>query len=231
MPRASFEELAPPRRTLDGWLATGHKAIFAKTGAGKSRMMKRFQRRTQYRSLFITPNDDLPPGSKARLPQDVGRLYGQGAKHVVWRAPKGREVEGGREEALRLLGVIVGILIAIGKRLMRGEKAPVWLVVFVDEVHNFTSKTGYPGPIEELLAEGRKYGIVVVVASQRPARVSLEVIGQADRVVLLKLEPPDAKYLRQADYPLDEFEAWTERDFHFAVMAGKKWLPYRPLND
>ena len=112
---------------------------------------------------------------------------------------------------------------------MKGDNAPVWCVIVIDEVQNFTNKTGYMGPVEVLLAEGRKYGIRCVMASQRPARVSLEVLGQAEHAFVLELNPPDEKYLRQAGYPIDEFREWTAKKYHFVVLQVDRWAPFNPV--
>lgn len=214
---------------LAGFLASGHKAVFGRSGSGKSRLEKYLYQNQPYIGVFVTPHDDLPQGDRARTPSEVKHLIARGRERIVWRAPKEDEVEGGRDAAVQQLGQVVRDLIAIGKKLMVGEKAPVWCVLFIDEVHNFTSKVGYLGPVETVLAEGRKYGIRAVLASQRPARVSLEVLGQAEHAFVFELNPPDEGYLARAGYPIDEFRTWTSQKYHFAVLQVDRWAPFKPI--
>jgi uncharacterized protein len=74
----------------------------------------------------------------------------------------------------------------------RGEKRPVLLVV--DEAHNvfpaapsdeMESATNELGTA--IAAEGRKYGLHLLVATQRPSRVTSNVVSQCDNLALLRM--------------------------------------------
>jgi hypothetical protein len=226
--------------SLRAFLERGHKATLGKTGAGKSVVMKWLYEWVPHPwvAIYVTPHDDLPPGHRMRHPSEIRQLVAQGVKRIVWPVPKEDDIEGGRDAVMALLRVLVAALIRIGKRRMQGDKAPVSFILFIDEVHHFTSKSGYIGPVERVLSEGRKYGIRAVLGTTRPARVSLEVLGQAQDVLVLKLDPPDSGYLRRAGYPIQEIEEWTDGEscpehpggaFHVALMRGKQWEPFEPV--
>jgi hypothetical protein len=223
-------------------LQSGHKAVFARSGAGKSVIVK-----TLYDappapavSVYVTPHKDLPRGHRLTSTSKVLHAIQAGQRRIVWKAPRELEVEGGRDQVVHDLDVLVDQLLTLGEKMMRGDKADVWCLMVIDEVQNFTSKTGYLGPVERLLAEGRKFGIRCIMVSQRPARVSLEVLGQAEHVFFLELNPPDEQYLRRAGYVIDEFTSWTaqraapcgvcgEAKFHFVLLQKDRWAPFHAI--
>ena len=74
----------------------------------------------------------------------------------------------------------------------RHDRSPVILVI--DEAHNICSST----PIEPLsrlstertiqvAAEGRKYGLYLLVSTQRPGKVHEEIVSQCDNLVLMRM--------------------------------------------
>lgn len=74
----------------------------------------------------------------------------------------------------------------------RHDRSP--LVLVIDEAHNICSST----PIEPLgrlstertiqvAAEGRKYGLYLLVSTQRPGKVHEEIVSQCDNLVLMRM--------------------------------------------
>ncbi len=224
--------------SLQEFIDAGHKAVLARSGAGKSRIVKMFHERHEHVGVYVTPHKDLPRGHRltSTSQHKVLQVLNDGHRKLVWKAPRARRAEGGRDGVVEQLDDLVDALLELGESQMPAgqDTTPTWCIVVIDEVHNFTEKTGYPGPVERLLAEGRKFGIRVICVSQRPARVSLEVLGQAEYVIILELNPPDEKYLRLAGYPIDEFReltAWPKGRYWFVLMQKDRWCLFRALED
>jgi DNA helicase HerA-like ATPase len=74
----------------------------------------------------------------------------------------------------------------------RGEREPILIVI--DEAHNVCPAVP-DGPLVELATEhavriageGRKFGLVLLVASQRPQKVHENVVSQCDNLVLMRV--------------------------------------------
>ncbi|WP_336922857.1 ATP-binding protein [Aquipuribacter sp. SD81] len=86
----------------------------------------------------------------------------------------------------------VAALMVLGRLRRRPERRPV--LVVVDEAHTFCPPTS-PDPVVAattshlvwLAGEGRKYGLHLLVVSQRPAKVHPDVVSQCDNLVLMRL--------------------------------------------
>ena len=78
----------------------------------------------------------------------------------------------------------------------RDRRAPTLLVI--DEAHNLCRAD--PGnPVAELLldrliqiaAEGRKYGLWLLLSSQRPSKIHPQILSQCDNLMLMRMNSPD----------------------------------------
>jgi hypothetical protein len=78
----------------------------------------------------------------------------------------------------------------------RDRRVPTLLVI--DEAHNLCSAD--PGnPVAQLLlerliqiaAEGRKYGLWLLLSSQRPSKIHPQILSQCDNLMLMRMNSPD----------------------------------------
>lgn len=78
---------------------------------------------------------------------------------------------------------------AVQKGLMIEEKFPPFLVI-TDEAHNFAPRGDYNVPsrreIREIAQEGRKYGVFLILATQRPALLDDTVNAQLNTKVIFR---------------------------------------------
>jgi DNA helicase HerA-like ATPase len=145
------------------------------------------------------------------------RIANLGAADLgVWARGRGRTVmDALADESIRCLVVDVGSLGtreeqtlvagAVLERLwdLRRRRSPVLIVI--DEAHNVC-----PAEPEDALTalatatavriagEGRKYGLYLLVATQRPAKVHENVSSQCDNLVLMRMNAPgDAAIVRR----------------------------------
>jgi hypothetical protein len=84
---------------------------------------------------------------------------------------------------------------AIARPRDEDTRCPVFVVI--DEAHNLapeqaSSRTS--GRVTEILTriamEGRKYGLFLILATQRPSRLSANLLSQCDNLVLMKMSNP-----------------------------------------
>jgi uncharacterized protein len=164
------------------------------------------------------------------------------ARWGVWaRETPGTVLDALEDPAVRCLVVDLGSLAtreeqtlvaeSILRRLwdLRARRAPVLLVI--DEAHNVCPS----GPTDALTAlatehavriagEGRKFGIYLLVASQRPPKVHENVLSQCDNLVLMRLNSAaDAAFIREmyGFAPPGLVDLSTDFRLGEALVAGK----------
>lgn len=76
----------------------------------------------------------------------------------------------------------------------RGEVEPGMIVI--EEAHNFIPERGFDravstGILRTIASEGRKFGLGLMVISQRPARVDKNVISQCNTQIILRVTNPN----------------------------------------
>ncbi|WP_082474167.1 ATP-binding protein [Curtobacterium sp. Leaf261] len=93
-----------------------------------------------------------------------------------------------------------------------GSELPYLLVY--EEAHNYVSRNDAARfaparkAIERVAKEGRKYGVAVMVVSQRPSEISETVLSQCSNFIVMRLtNPSDQQYVRRL-LP-DELSVWT----------------------
>ncbi|MET1124682.1 MAG: ATP-binding protein [Archaeoglobaceae archaeon] len=83
---------------------------------------------------------------------------------------------------------------ALFEKRKRGEVPPGLIVV--EEAHNFIPERGFDravstGILRTIASEGRKFGLGLMVISQRPARVDKNVISQCNTQIILRVTNPN----------------------------------------
>ncbi len=80
-------------------------------------------------------------------------------------------------------------------RGLRGVKYPYPVVVVVEEAHRFAPpktqrRTWSYEIISRIACEGRKFGIYLVIISQRPSRVDSDILSQCNSQIILRIINP-----------------------------------------
>ncbi len=96
------------------------------------------------------------------------------------------------------------------KRGLKGEKYPYPIVVIVEEAHRFAP----PKSIEDtwsreilakIAAEGRKFGVFLVVITQRPSKIDPDILSQCQSQIISKIvNPRDQDAIRDASEQLSQ---------------------------
>ena len=97
-----------------------------------------------------------------------------------------------------------------GKAISGELRYPVFVVI--EEAHNFAPGTGTSqqggsslGIIERIASEGRKFGIFLLVVTQRPNKISSNVLSQCNSQIIMRLtNPEDMSAVRRSSEGLSE---------------------------
>ncbi|MBL8215773.1 MAG: ATP-binding protein [Bryobacterales bacterium] len=105
-----------------------------------------------------------------------------------------------------ILSVIVGVLCRLAFDYKYWDKDPnaLPLALVLEEAHNYLPRSEEARDricldrVERIAKEGRKYGVSLLVVSQRPSEVSETVLSQCGNFVVLRLtNPADQTYVRR----------------------------------
>lgn len=127
-------------------------------------------------------------------------------------------IQKGQVSILRLEGyggyapaLVAGLLEALFEERVSGKISQFLLVV--EEAHNFIpsrseGKEAATAPIlRQIASEGRKYGMGLVLVSQRPSRLDPTALAQCNSYFILRIiNPADQKYIREVVEALSEEE-------------------------
>jgi len=113
-------------------------------------------------------------------------------------------------------------------RELRGVKIPWPVVLVVEEAHRFAPpkairKTKSYEAISRVASEGRKFGVYLVVITQRPSKVDPDVVSQCQSQVIMRIvNPKDQEAVRESSELLaqDMLENLPGLDVGEAVVLG-----------
>jgi DNA helicase HerA-like ATPase len=195
-----FANLVTKFKELDVEMVPGSRAGAEKQGPwyGKlSNLVMRMESRSEdprYRFLF---SDSTPPGTPF---EDVlANLFGaDGSVQMTIIDLSGLPSE--------ILSVIVGVLGRLAFEYKYWDQDPnqLPLTLVLEEAHDYLPRSNEASDrvcldrIERIAKEGRKYGINLLVVSQRPSEVSETVLSQCGNFIVLRLtNPADQAYVRR----------------------------------
>lgn len=130
-----------------------------------------------------------------RLKEELESLFSQGA-FAARGTPVSEILSEGRTSVLSFKGLppeqqsllTCRLLTALFEMRKRGKVAP--LVVVLEEAHNFCPQQGAVSSsriIRTVAAEGRKFGLWLLVITQRPAKVDKNVLSQCNTQFILRV--------------------------------------------
>ena len=119
---------------------------------------------------------------------------GPGAESVLEQRPRALVCDlGGFREAEEPKAAALALLDYLWKR--REERRPI--LVVIDEAHNVCTpqpltslEKALTDRIVQIAAEGRKYGLWLLLSTQRPSKIHPNVLSQCDNLGLMKMASP-----------------------------------------
>ena len=109
-----------------------------------------------------------------------------------------RRTSGGNGARHRIVDEQLAIALAVFEDLWqrREERRPVLLVV--DEAHNLcspdlesTAARAVRDFIIQIAAEGRKFGLWLLLSTQRPSKIHPQIVSQCDNLTLMRMNSPN----------------------------------------
>lgn len=133
-------------------------------------------------------------GNLGVLDWDLWAYDRRAATEIIAERPNATVLDlGGYEHAEESLLVALSVLDDLWER--REERRPVLLVI--DEAHNLASAEldstlgrAVREQLVRIAAEGRKYGLWLLLSTQRPSKVHPGIISQCDNLALMKMSSP-----------------------------------------
>jgi len=190
-----------------------HTFLCGQSGSGKTYslgvILERLLTETDLRIVVLDPNSTMEELNASDLPEarHLGlRLANLGVdRYTVWaRGEEGSVLDAVHDDSVRCVVIDLGSLANRDEQSLvaavvlgdlwhrRAERRPVLIVI--DEAHNVCPAA----PPDRLVAlatehairiaaEGRKFGLYLLVSTQRPQKIPENVLSQADNLVLLRL--------------------------------------------
>lgn len=131
-----------------------------------------------------------------------------------------------------ITGLVARIVFEIQQWTLKVERHPI--SIFCDEAHLYMPNnhpTGIEGSslrlFERIAKEGRKYGVSMVVVSQRPSEVNKTILSQCSNFVAMRLTNPDDQNIIKRLFP-DNLEGFASTlptlDIGEALVVGDSVL-------
>jgi len=214
-PISDREEYAELVALLESWAASGGTTSLPELLAGGGDQAKALGLRL--RNLGIDRWQVWSRGDPGSIVSDV-----------VDRSSRCLVVDLGSLETLEEKAIVSEAVLATLWR-NRGDREPTLIVI--DEAHN-VCPSGPPDPVTaiatehavRIAAEGRKFGLYLLVSTQRPQKVDEQVLSQCDNLVLMRMNSrSDLAYVGElfSFVPDPLVSAATDFGLGEALLAGK----------
>lgn len=159
-------------------------------------VMRLKARKSDPRYGFLFPDDD----SKDHMEDLLSFMLGYGEQHVQMTII---DLSGLPSD---VLSVIVGVIGRLAFEYKYWDTDPhlLPLTIVLEEAHNYLPNSDFARHriclerIQQIAKEGRKYGLNLIVISQRPSELNETVLSQCANFVALRLtNPADQSYIRK----------------------------------
>ncbi len=199
--------LRPPRYPAATSLNTAPYHNKKRRGIGRQLDLLRTRLLDSRFAFMFDPADDLHPDRDGRITADLGSLLAEwigGEQPITILDVSGLPAE--------VLGTVVGTMLRlIYDALFWAMDLPVGgraqpLLVILDEAHRFLPEgTDTPAhrTFSRIAKEGRKYGVGLMIVSQRPSDVDPDVLSQCGTMLALRVTNPQDRHAVSGSIPDD----------------------------
>jgi len=175
-----------------------HTAFLAQSGAGKSYalgvLLEELLAKTTARLVVLDPNGDfarigeLHEAALLTVADSADpRRYRSALRRSLQRRSRGVVLNLNPLEPVLWDGIVSEALALLWER--RDQQRAT--IIVIDEAHNFVPSDNVESNVARSLikiaAEGRKYGLWLILASQRPQKLHGNAISQCDNLVLMRI--------------------------------------------
>jgi len=209
-----------------------HTAIVGITGSGKTvYATKLFVDQTTL-CIFINTNSEVYPEHNSQvIIHDLDGFYEAwntySATKIVWTPNENEDI---KTEDLEQL---IKLLFQIGKTINAKRQEPkIWCHLFIDEIQEYSGKTKRSLIIDRVFKRGRRYGIVGIAISQRPAEISHTILVNCYEHVIFMVSEYETQYFRDYGIPVYEgSEAWNwiQQPHYYVIFKSGQLFKYNPV--
>ena len=145
-------------------------------------------------------------------------------RRIVY-TPQSDNPKGQQEE----LAEIIDILFAMGRIFNVAGNRIVWAHLYVDEVHLLSPKRAPFDQLDRVATQGKRFGVIGIFISQRPALVSQTLITQSDKQIIFRCNSYEIPYFEKYGYPISQYLDWLNQDYHFILDDGRDIVRMNPI--
>ena len=202
--------------------------ICGATGSGKTTLASKLYEEETTLCVFINTNfEHIPEGYSHAVVSnvdDIVNAMNEGYTKICLNPTSRKDISASDVVYVKRL------LFNIGKSINEKRKKPKIVAhIFIDEVQDYSNKRQPNKEIDSIWKKGRRYGVIGVAMSQRPADVSHTILTQSKYHVIFKIGTYEYEYFSHYHIPIEEFEDWIASPYHFIVWDGYTIEKYKPI--
>lgn len=204
---------------------TNHVLITGTTNSGKTTLAKYLFLSEPHKAIFFNTQLENIRGDTTLNYNTASNLLNTLKKeNLVVYQPSGYKTVAAKE-----LNYITDQIFKVGRVLKKGQRANHWVTIYIDEAHNFTYKQSPTDPLQKTAMQGIGHGIRLITISQRPAKISHDILGNTETHYIYKTANWDQPYLDTYKIPIESFKTWVDKPHHFIKYEGGFITYYRPV--
>jgi len=207
-----------------------HICVFGSTSSGKTYWSGYMFRQMPNWNIFF--NTQAEPalsrdfgGYEVSGIEDFTEALTEGHRRRIVYTPESETIAEQQEE----ISEIIDILYGIGKIMNAAGRRHIWCHLYIDEVHLLSSKKSPFSMVDRIATQGKRYGVVGVFISQRPALVSQTLITQSDSQVIFRCNSYEIPYFERYGFPISEYKIWLARPYHYIIDNGVRIGKMNPI--
>ena len=159
-------------------------------------------------------NKNILPQFLALLLGDYNKYYGKEGENFIKKYNKSNNPNNNRTNQITIVdvsqlpfevletvtGLLGRIILEFVSNFLPEQRGKLPIVIVLEEAQNYIAEEKESiakSVFERIAREGRKYGLSLVVSSQRPSELSKTVLSQCNSFIIHRLQnPEDQKYVR-----------------------------------
>jgi hypothetical protein len=209
-----------------------HASIVGITGSGKTVLAAKLFTEQPTLCIFINTNAEIFPERNAQvIIHDVDGFKkawnDYHARKICYSPTASEDIKTEDVEEL------VSLLFQVGKAINKESREPtIWCTLFIDEIQEYSSKFKKSTKIDGIFKRGRRFGIVGVAISQRPAEISHTILVNCHEHIIFQVSQYETEYFSTYHIPVfdvPEADAWVKRSFHYLIWNGVEFKYCEPV--
>ena len=198
------------------------------TGSGKTTFGASIFEKVDTLAIFINTSEERIPERKSQIVvysvDELLRAISLDARKICFNPHEDRDISVSDVEQ------ICKVMLSLGRQIHKNKRfIAVFGHIFIDEIHEFSSLHRPNVNIDRIWKRGRRYGIIGIGISQRPADVSHTILTQCRYHVIFRLGQYEIPYFERYKIPIEDHKEWLKQNYHFCIFDGEEVKRYYPI--